>query len=102
MALLSDAEVQAWLGRLEGWERADDAIEKSFRRGDFVGAVDFVYSLVAPAEEMNHHPDVSISWETVTVSISTHSEGGLTVADFELALTQPRDPLGCHVARRGG
>lgn len=85
MALLSDAEVEKRLGRLAGWERADDAIEKSFKRGDFVGAVEFVSALVAPAEEMNHHPDVSISWETVTVSISTHSEGGLTAADFELA-----------------
>jgi 4a-hydroxytetrahydrobiopterin dehydratase len=85
VALLSDAEVEERLSRLEGWERAGDAIEKSFKRGDFVGAVEFVSELVAPAEEMNHHPDVSISWETVTVSISTHSEGGLTAADFELA-----------------
>jgi 4a-hydroxytetrahydrobiopterin dehydratase len=85
VALLSDAEVEEQLSRLAGWERAGDAIEKSFKRGDFVGAVEFVASLVAPAEEMNHHPDVSISWETVTVSISTHSEGGLTAADFELA-----------------
>ena len=44
-----------------------------------------VDSLVAPAEEMGHHPDLEISWSTVTVTISTHSEGGLTAADFELA-----------------
>ena len=73
------------LARLSGWQRAGEAIEKSFKRGDFVGAVEFVSSLVAPAEEMNHHPDLSISWETVTVTLSTHSEGGLTAADFELA-----------------
>jgi 4a-hydroxytetrahydrobiopterin dehydratase len=77
--------VEERLTGLDGWQRAGEAIEKSFRRGDFVGAVDFVSSLVAPAEAMNHHPDVSISWETVKVSISTHSEGGLTAADFELA-----------------
>jgi 4a-hydroxytetrahydrobiopterin dehydratase len=47
--------------------------------------VRFVDSLVAPAEEMGHHPDLEISWDTVTVTISTHSEGGLTGADFELA-----------------
>jgi 4a-hydroxytetrahydrobiopterin dehydratase len=41
--------------------------------------------LVEPAEAMGHHPDVAISWATVTVTISTHSEGGLTAADFELA-----------------
>jgi 4a-hydroxytetrahydrobiopterin dehydratase len=85
VALLSDTEVEERLSRLPGWERAGEAIEKSFRRGDFVAAVEFVSSLVEPAEAMNHHPDVSISWETVTVSISTHSERGLTAADFELA-----------------
>lgn len=85
MALLSDSEVEERLTGLDGWRRAGEAIEKSFERGDFVGAVEFVAGLVEPAEGMNHHPDVSISWETVTVSISTHSEGGLTAADFELA-----------------
>jgi len=85
VALLSDSEVQERLARLDGWEPAGEAIEKSFKRGDFVGAVKFVSSLVEPAEAMNHHPDVSISWDTVTVAVSTHSEGGLTAADFELA-----------------
>jgi 4a-hydroxytetrahydrobiopterin dehydratase len=85
VALLGESEVQEKLGQLDGWALADGAIEKSFKRGDFVGAVEFVSRLVEPAEEMNHHPDVSISWETVTVTISTHSEGGLTAADFELA-----------------
>lgn len=85
MALLSDAQVEEKLAGLKGWQRAGEAIEKSFKRGDFVGAVEFVSSLAEPAEAMNHHPDVAISWETVTVSISTHSEGGLTAADFELA-----------------
>lgn len=85
MALLSDSEVEERLAGLDGWARSGEAIEKSFKRGDFVGAVEFVSSLVEPAEGMNHHPDVAISWETVTVTISTHSEGGLTAADFELA-----------------
>ncbi|HSC20181.1 MAG TPA: 4a-hydroxytetrahydrobiopterin dehydratase [Solirubrobacterales bacterium] len=85
MALLEDSEVEERLASLDGWQRAGEAIEKSFQRGDFVGSVQFVQSLVAPAEEMNHHPDVAISWDTVTVTIATHSEGGLTAADFELA-----------------
>jgi 4a-hydroxytetrahydrobiopterin dehydratase len=85
VALLSDSEVQERLAGLDGWTRSGEAIEKSFKRGDFVGAVEFVSGLVEPAETMNHHPDVAISWETVTVTISTHSEGGLTAADFELA-----------------
>jgi 4a-hydroxytetrahydrobiopterin dehydratase len=85
VARLEDSEVEERLASLDGWERAGEAIEKRYKRGDFVGAVAFVQSLVAPAEEMNHHPDVAVSWETVTVTISTHSEGGLTAADFELA-----------------
>jgi 4a-hydroxytetrahydrobiopterin dehydratase len=85
MALLGDNEIEAKLAALAGWERRGDAIAKAFDRGDFVGSVRFVDSLVAPAEEMGHHPDLEISWSTVTVTISTHSEGGLTAADFELA-----------------
>jgi 4a-hydroxytetrahydrobiopterin dehydratase len=85
MAPLSDSEVEAKLAALAGWERSGDAIVKEFDRGNFVGSVEFVDSLVAPAEEMNHHPDLEISWATVKVSLSTHSEGGLTAADFELA-----------------
>ncbi len=85
MALLGDNEIEARLAELSGWERRGDAIAKDFDRGDFVGSVRFVDSLVEPAEEMGHHPDLAISWGTVTVTISTHSEGGLTAADFELA-----------------
>jgi 4a-hydroxytetrahydrobiopterin dehydratase len=85
MALLGDNEIEAKLAGLDGWERRGEAIAKAFDRGDFVGSVGFVDSLVAPAEEMGHHPDLEISWSTVTVRISSHSEGGLTAADFELA-----------------
>lgn len=85
MALLSDPEIEARLAELSGWERAGEAIAKTFDRGDFVGSVRFVESLVNPAEAMGHHPDLEISWSKVTVTISTHSEGGLTDADFELA-----------------
>lgn len=85
MALLSDSEVEARLSEHPGWERAGNAIAKTFERGDFVGSVRFAESIVNPAEAMNHHPDLEISWDKITVSISTHSEGGITAADFELA-----------------
>ncbi|UJA20678.1 4a-hydroxytetrahydrobiopterin dehydratase [Thermoleophilia bacterium SCSIO 60948] len=85
MALLSDNEIGKRLGSLDGWERDGDAIHKAFENEDFVGSVEFVRSLVEPAEEMGHHPDVSISWSTVEVRITSHSEGGLTASDFELA-----------------
>ncbi len=85
MAPLDDNEISERLEALPGWEREGDAITRSFDRGDFVGSVEFVRPLVEPAEDMGHHPDVEISWATVKVTISTHSEGGLTPADFELA-----------------
>jgi 4a-hydroxytetrahydrobiopterin dehydratase len=85
MELLSDEEIAGGLERLDGWERDGDAIRKTFDRGDFVGSVEFVRALVEPAEEMGHHPDLSVSWSKVEVTITTHSEGGLTGNDFELA-----------------
>ena len=85
MARLSDAEIDERLAGLAGWERSGDAIVKQFDNGDFKGSVDFVNRLTPEAEDMNHHPDLEISWKTVTVTITTHSQGGLTDNDFELA-----------------
>jgi 4a-hydroxytetrahydrobiopterin dehydratase len=85
MALLSDDDIKERLKELDGWRQRGEYIVKSFDRGDFVGSVKFVDSLVGPAEEMNHHPDIAISWSQVEVAISTHAQGGLTENDFELA-----------------
>jgi 4a-hydroxytetrahydrobiopterin dehydratase len=85
MALLNDEQIEEKLGALQGWERSGDAIRKQFELDDFKGSVDFVNRLTPEAEEMNHHPDLEISWNKVTVALSSHSEGGLTVNDFELA-----------------
>ena len=82
---MEEGEIEERLGGLEGWSRDGEAIVRDFERGDFVGSVRFVDAIVGPAEDMGHHPDVEISWDTVTVRITTHSEGGLTEADFELA-----------------
>jgi 4a-hydroxytetrahydrobiopterin dehydratase len=83
--LLSDREIGRHLASREGWSREGGAIVREFDRGDFVGSVGFADAIVGPAEELGHHPDLEISWSTVRVRISTHSEGGLTSADFELA-----------------
>jgi 4a-hydroxytetrahydrobiopterin dehydratase len=83
--LLSDEEIEERLSALDGWKRDGDAITKTFDRGDFVGSVELVRRMVEPAEEMNHHPDLSVSWSEVKVSITNHAAGGLTEADFELA-----------------
>ncbi|MFT4049463.1 MAG: 4a-hydroxytetrahydrobiopterin dehydratase [Solirubrobacterales bacterium] len=73
----------------EGWNLAQspqgDLLVRVFDRGDFVGAVSFVDSMVPVAEGMGHHPDLQISWKDVTVSLFTHSEGRVTEKDFELA-----------------
>jgi 4a-hydroxytetrahydrobiopterin dehydratase len=92
MALLSDSEIEERLTGLAGWSRDGDAITKTFENGDFVGSVKFVDSLVEPAEGMNHHPDLELSWDKVKVSITNHEEGGITGKDFELA--QKIDALG--------
>ncbi|MBA2429925.1 MAG: 4a-hydroxytetrahydrobiopterin dehydratase [Thermoleophilaceae bacterium] len=85
MALLSDEEIESRLGALPGWERKAKALRRNFRFDDFVGSVDFVNRVVPVAEEMNHHPDVAISWNEVAVAITTHSQGGITDSDFALA-----------------
>ena len=85
MALLSDSEIDQKLGNTNGWSRDGDAITKTFENGDFVGSVKFVDSLVGPAEDMGHHPDLELSWDKVKVTITNHAEGGLTENDFKLA-----------------
>ena len=85
MARLSDTEIDERLSGMNGWERSGEAIVKQFDNGDFKGSVDFVNRLTPEAEEMNHHPDLEISWNAVTVTITTHSQGGLTENDFALA-----------------
>jgi 4a-hydroxytetrahydrobiopterin dehydratase len=91
MPRLSEEEIEARLGELEGWRRDGESIVKEFKLDDFVGSVDFINRLAPVAEEMNHHPDLQVSWNKVVVSITTHSEGGLTENDFELA--KSIDPL---------
>ena len=82
---MSDEEVTKQLTNLGGWEREGDALVREFEFANFVGSVDFVNRITPVAEEMNHHPDLAISWNKVKVSLSTHSEGGITENDFELA-----------------
>lgn len=86
--LLTDSEVSQQLARLPNWSRASadvPAITATYELTDFVAALDFVNRVGHEAEQMNHHPDVDIRWNKVTLVLSTHSEGGLTSNDFELA-----------------
>ncbi|MBE7381401.1 MAG: 4a-hydroxytetrahydrobiopterin dehydratase [Leptolyngbya sp. SIO1E4] len=84
-ALLSDTEVQTQLNQLNGWSQAGNTIkiEKTF--DGFPSAIAFVNKLVEPAEAAGHHPDIAITYNKVTVSLSTHDAGGLTQKDFDMA-----------------
>jgi 4a-hydroxytetrahydrobiopterin dehydratase len=81
---LSDEAVDTALSRLS-WTREGDELVKQVTRSDFVDAVRFVDALVPVAEGANHHPDIAISWNKVTLRLSTHSAGGLTQLDLDLA-----------------
>lgn len=86
MAALSADEVQAGLAGLPGWRAEGDAIERQYTfEGGFMGSVGFVNRLAEAAEAADHHPDLAISWNRVTVTLSTHSEGGVTAKDLALA-----------------
>lgn len=85
MALLEQDQVEHRLEELDGWDLEDRAIVKRFKGSDFSASVELVNRIAPVANDLDHHPDLSISWDTVTVMITTHSEGGLTESDFELA-----------------
>ena len=82
MATLNSEQVRAKLGGLSGWELADNAIRRTFTFGDFPEAIAFVVRLGFAAEAADHHPDIDIRYKRVTLTYSTHSEGGLTEKDF--------------------
>ena len=88
--LLTDAESAARLADLPDWTRtaADPpSITATYALADFAAALAFVNAIGAEAERRDHHPDIDIRWNTVTLALSTHSAGGLTRADLDLAAT---------------
>ena len=86
MVLLSKDEVKHKISVLNGWILEGNQIGKQFQFKDFVNALEFVNKIGEKAEEMDHHPDIFIhSWNKVKITISTHSEGGITAKDFQLA-----------------
>jgi len=84
--LLSSPEINVRLNKLVDWKSNNQFIEKEFIMKDFKSALSFVDKVGETAESMDHHPDIFIhSWNKVKFTISTHSEGGLTDMDFNLA-----------------
>ncbi len=85
MAKLPPEEIKNRLTGLAGWQLADNAIRKQFKFNDFMSAVAFVNRVANAAEAADHHPDIVINYTRVTMSLSTHSAGGITGKDFDLA-----------------
>jgi 4a-hydroxytetrahydrobiopterin dehydratase len=82
--VLSETEIEAALEDLE-WTRDGDELVKEVTLSDFAAALAWVNRVGALAEELNHHPDISIRWNRVTLRVTTHSAGALTEADLDLA-----------------
>jgi len=85
MALVGDSEVEAFVEAHSGWEREDDAITRTYVFTDFNESMGFVTRVAIASEKADHHPDIDIRWNKVTLTLSTHSEGGITTKDLDLA-----------------
>ena len=85
MTAMTKDEVKARLGELLGWDRDGDEIEKKFSFDDFNASMAFVNAVAGLAGAADHHPDITIKYNRVKLTLSTHSEGGVTEKDFALA-----------------
>ena len=85
-ALLSGERIRQLAASVPEWEVKDGAkLQRRFVFENFIAAIDFVNQLVEPSEGLGHHPDISISYNKVVISLTTHDAGGLTETDFSLA-----------------
>jgi 4a-hydroxytetrahydrobiopterin dehydratase len=85
MGELNPEQVKGALAESPEWKKQSAEIRRTFGFKDFAAAMEFVNKVARAAEEMNHHPDIDIRWNKVTLALTTHSAGGLTENDFELA-----------------
>jgi 4a-hydroxytetrahydrobiopterin dehydratase len=83
MTRLTEEQIAEQVTGLEGWTREGNAIRKQYTFAGFPEAVGFVNRLIPEAERADHHPDITINYRRVTLSYSTHSEGGLTLKDID-------------------
>jgi 4a-hydroxytetrahydrobiopterin dehydratase len=82
---LSDLDIQRALGKLSGWSRRGDALQKTYRFRTFRAGIDFVNRAAAIADRVDHHPDIDIRYTKILCSLSTHDAGGITQKDLTLA-----------------
>ncbi|MFG0286421.1 MAG: 4a-hydroxytetrahydrobiopterin dehydratase [Phycisphaerales bacterium JB039] len=85
MTKLTEAEIEQALTQTPEWSEVSGEIQRTFEFADFGQAMRFVNAIAEAAEEAQHHPDIMIRYNRVTLSVSTHDAGGITVKDFDLA-----------------
>ena len=85
MAVLTDAEIQQAIASLPGWQRQGKAIQRVFEFPDFKAAMQFVNKIADAAEQANHHPDIDIRYNKVTMALVSHDAGGVTQRDVKMA-----------------
>lgn len=87
MDLLTEDKLRSELTTVPDWAHVGDSIKRTVTRQDFEAAMLYVGAVAYVAQEADHHPDILIQWNKVTLTLSTHSAGGLTARDFSLART---------------
>lgn len=85
MAKLSAEQIAEKLKAVPGWEYKNNAISKMFKFKEFLHGIEFVQKVAEIAEGADHHPDIAINYTRITMTCSTHSEGGITDKDIKLA-----------------
>jgi 4a-hydroxytetrahydrobiopterin dehydratase len=85
MPLLTEDEITEHLAKLPGWTRTGGAISKTYQFAGFTQAMKFVNQVAETSESVNHHPDIDIRYQTVTLMLTTHDSQGLTLNDIDLA-----------------
>jgi 4a-hydroxytetrahydrobiopterin dehydratase len=90
MKPLVEADIQAGLQKLTEWSECGDAIQRTYDFADFVASMRFVNQVAQAAESRQHHPDILVRWNKVTLTLSTHDAGGITARDFDLAAEADR------------
>jgi 4a-hydroxytetrahydrobiopterin dehydratase len=85
MAALSEGAIQQGLAKMQGWSYEGKELHKKYTFKSFLPGIEFVNQIAQAAESAGHHPDITINYNVVGIGLSTHSEGGVTQKDFDLA-----------------
>lgn len=85
MSTLSAEQIAKRLAQTPEWSELNDSIQRTYQFKDFAGSMRFVNAVAALAEAMDHHPDILVRYNKVTLTLSTHDAGGITTKDFDLA-----------------